>query len=85
MRMMFRAIFGAITMAANSVYQFFSAINRLCTAGDHMAEWTEDEARNFRDVGRIERHQRTVEIKAQLTQLGYDDQPEPGDAATVVA
>lgn len=58
-------MFESIAMIFTTITNFFSAINRLTLAGDHLAETAEQRASAFRDEQSEENKQRLAKLKAQ--------------------
>lgn len=58
-------MFESIAMIFTTITNFFSAINRLTLAGDHLAETAEQRASAFRDEQSEENKLRLAELKAR--------------------
>lgn len=62
MFVMFKQLFAAFTM-------YFLAFEKLASAANNIAEWTNESSAAFADEARIERQKKLAKLKAELKEV----------------
>ena len=68
-------MFAAIAMFFNAITNLFSICNRLCSAGDKLAETAEDRATAFNLEQAEENKQRLATLKAKVASRNKEPKP----------